>query len=265
MWTIIPSLDSRVARSRRRLHRAQLSDPYPDRPRLAHVHRRTDRVYCLPDHRGQHRRGTGRASPLRSLLQLLQPQCLDRRVAGESGLCPGRRPPLPRGRLVSGGGRHVASQARHHGLRTGLVPRRRRLNGQAGRHRLGEQLGGPRPGDPHPPGTRPDPLPTVTGTAAPAEQGRTELRDSGQGDVRRDPRSVPGQPLGADRRRGLRFAEVAGRPGPAHRPLSAACVATRRSTTRSRPRPSQASVAPRPRRGRNCPSPAKRRGRPIQG
>jgi hypothetical protein len=148
-----PIPDSPVARPRRRLHRAQLSHSYSDRPRLAHVRRRADRVSRLPDHRGQRCRRADRASPLRSLLQLLQSQCLVRQVTGPSGVCPGRRQPLPRRRLVSGGGRYVASQARDQGLRTGLVPRRGRLDGQAGRHRLGEQLGGPRSGHPHSPGT----------------------------------------------------------------------------------------------------------------
>ena len=182
-----------LARLGRRLHRTEFPDPQRPLPRLAHVRRQADRVSRLPDHPGQLRGLAGRASSLRSLLQLLQPQCLDRGVLGPSGRCGGRPGAEPDGPALPGGGRHPAAQARQEGLRLGLVPRCGRLDRQAGRHRLGEQLGGHGAGHPHP--VCPDQilcLPLSARLHLPGEAGRRAVWTWRR---RCSPRSSAGSPI----------------------------------------------------------------------
>ena len=150
------------------------------------------------------------------------------------------------------------------GLRTGLVPRRGRLDGQAGRHRLGEQLGGPRPGHPHPPGTRPDHLPGVTGGLhLPGKDAPScvALAKEMLGEILAQfpDRRVVLIGDGAYAVQGL-LGDLDPRADYVGRMRGDAEV-----YTRSPPRRCRESAARSRRRARGCPGPARRRGWPIKG
>ena len=262
MWTIIPSLDIPRCKASPSPSPNPVSRPTETRPRLDHVRRQADRVSRLPDHPGQHRGLAGRASSLRSLLQLLQPQCLDRRVLGPSGVCGGRPGLNPDGPALPGGRRHPAAQARQARSTAwaGSATRspRRPSGSPPPRGTTGWSWGWPSPSRCAP--TRSSacrcwPACTCRARASPS---CVDLAAEMLGEILQ---LVPRSSDRADRRRGLRGATACWGTWTRGSSTWGGCAATRRSTTRSRRRQSRASAAASRRRDRDCPARARRRGR----
>ena len=154
------------------------------------------------------------ATSVRPLLQLLQSIGLDGPRPGPPGGRGDRRPAQSARPVVPGRRRHLAAQTGQACLRFGLVPRCGGLDGQTGRDRQRQPLGGGGIGDLHSRNQQ-DLLSADPRHAASCGQEPQERSHVGQGNAPGHPGMVPRSKAGFHRRRGLFGEQPARRSRPA--------------------------------------------------
>ncbi len=124
------------------IHRTIVPDAHRGFARVGDVLGQANRVRSLPSHPSRYAPFSERATSVRSLLQLLQSDGLDGSRLGPAvgrGDCHRAQSARP---IVPGRRRYLAAQTGQACLRPGLVPRCRGLDGQTGRDRQRQSLGG---------------------------------------------------------------------------------------------------------------------------
>ncbi len=192
------------------IHPTIVPDAHRGVARLGDVLEQANRVRSVPNHPGRYAGFPERATSVRPLLQLLQSLGLDGPRPGPPVGRGDRRPAQSARLVVPGRRRHLAAQTRQACLRFGLVPRCRGLDGQTGRDRQRQSLGGDRIGDLHSRNQQ-DLLPADPRHAASCGQEPQERSHVGQGNAPGHPGMVSRSKAGFHRRRGL-FGEQSARP-----------------------------------------------------